>query len=290
MLERFLGLFRIGTDKGVSVTTSIEEGDGSEVSSVIAAVANDPDWGHPDGLVLVATFDPTTSPLCLASDGKRYPPRASKDWDHGPGNCSCYLLPRIWTKSMRKPNGQRVPAMRPATGDGGEQTIPYTTSAEEWLRSNPETAKSVLGEEIACSFQGKSLSGLPLPPISLSEAAERWDRAFGEPVRLFERLSREGAELYRQREDAALLDEAIRKFEACLPLMESALEGYRFLDRDDDYPRHGAPYQQLAIIYEKQGRLDESLTVCASALKAGWGGDWDKRMTRLRRKLEKQSK
>lgn len=288
MLEKILGLFGAGGHPAGGVSISVESDGDSDVSSVIAEVESDPAWHHPDGLVLVANFDPTTSPLCLASDGKRYPPGASKNWDHGPGNCSCYLWPRVWMQSMQRPDGRRAPAMRPVVGDNGDQEIPFAVSAEEWLRSNPETAKSVLGCEIYASFQGKAPIGLPLPPISLGEAAERWERAVAEPVRLFERLTSEGAQLYKQREDPASLNEAIRKFEECLPLMEPAFEGYSMLDRDG-LPRFGAPYQQLAIIYEKQGRIPEALAVCEQVMKVGWGGQWDKRIARLRRKLEKIS-
>ncbi len=289
MFERMMGLFGTKLGHAVSLSIRIEEGGASEIASAIAQVESDPAWNHPEGLVLVATLEPTTSPLCLASDGTKYPPGASKDWDHGPGNCSCYLLPRIWTQFMERPDGRIVPVMRPAVGDTGDQEIPFTVSVEEWLRSNPKTAKSVLGDEIACSFQGKTLNGLPLPPISLSEAAERWERAVAEPVRRFERLNREGAELYRKRDDPSCLGEAICKFEGCIPLIESALEGYRSLGRDD-LEVFGAPYQQLAIIYEKQGRITEALAICEQALRVGWGGEWDKRIGRLRRKLEMLSR
>lgn len=46
-------------------------------------------------------------------------------------------------------------------------------------------------------------------------------------------------------------------------------------------------YEQLAIIREKQGRLDDAIKLARNAKKAGWAGDWDKRIQRLEGKKAK---
>jgi len=47
-------------------------------------------------------------------------------------------------------------------------------------------------------------------------------------------------------------------------------------------------FKQLCIIREKQGEYAEVIELCERAKKEGWGGDWDKRILRCRKKLSKQ--
>ena len=58
-------------------------------------------------------------------------------------------------------------------------------------------------------------------------------------------------------------------------------------------------YEQLAIIYEKQGEYDLALNLCHEAKCAGWGEgvtnpssrpDWDKRIEKIRKKMDKDNK
>lgn len=51
-------------------------------------------------------------------------------------------------------------------------------------------------------------------------------------------------------------------------------------------PLH-AGFQQLAIILEKRGELEEAIKVAKQAQSQGWNGDWEKRIARCEAKLAK---
>jgi hypothetical protein len=48
-------------------------------------------------------------------------------------------------------------------------------------------------------------------------------------------------------------------------------------------------YQQLAIILEKDGILEEAVALCQQALDGGWNGDWEKRIARCRERIREAS-
>lgn len=47
-------------------------------------------------------------------------------------------------------------------------------------------------------------------------------------------------------------------------------------------------FSQLAVLLEKQGRLQEAIEVCNTAQAGGWSGDWQSRVEKLSKKLRKQ--
>jgi len=49
-------------------------------------------------------------------------------------------------------------------------------------------------------------------------------------------------------------------------------------------------YQQLAIIFEKQGKYDEAIDICNLALDNDVKGDWKKRIEKYSKKRDKSSK
>lgn len=51
-------------------------------------------------------------------------------------------------------------------------------------------------------------------------------------------------------------------------------------------PRHTG-YEQLAIIYEKQGKLEEAIAICEQGRVQGWANDFEKRLTRLNKRFTK---
>lgn len=174
VLDRWLRLFS-GSGE---VSTGIKTAASGDVERLLQEFEQDPDWSDPQGLVMVAPLDPDTNPLCLALDGDRHPSGTTKEsleLDHLKyGNCDCYLQPLKWvTERMRDPQGLDHSTKRLAVGDNGEEAVLSTVTAEQWLRANPRTAQAVLGNEIAASFLGQAPNGLPLPPISLKEAARR---------------------------------------------------------------------------------------------------------------------
>jgi tetratricopeptide (TPR) repeat protein len=96
---------------------------------------------------------------------------------------------------------------------------------------------------------------------------------------------------YRWRDvDDFALEKAI---EACRQQISIANEAATvFLDESSPgglgfLPAHHG-FKQLAIILEKDGNFEEALELCEQAKLQGWNGDWDARLTRLRKKLAKR--
>ena len=57
----------------------------------------------------------------------------------------------------------------------------------------------------------------------------------------------------------------------------------------ESLPSHHG-FKQLAIILQKRGDFDDALAFCREAKAQGWNGDWEKRIARLSKQLEKQSR
>jgi tetratricopeptide (TPR) repeat protein len=85
------------------------------------------------------------------------------------------------------------------------------------------------------------------------------------------------------------LDKAIEFCEKQIARAPKAAEAFRHEVPGCDLPKH-LGFEQLAIILEKQGRLDETIALCEQAKRQGWKSDWDKRIARCSRKKEKPSK
>lgn len=78
--------------------------------------------------------------------------------------------------------------------------------------------------------------------------------------------------------------------------IESALKQVEIADKaatafKKEYPGSPLPthkgYSQLCIILEKQEKVDESIKYAQQAKAQGWNGDWDNRITRCQKKMEK---
>lgn len=92
---------------------------------------------------------------------------------------------------------------------------------------------------------------------------------------------------YRWRNDhAGALDAAIAACQEQVRLAPKAAEMFTTSERWGWMPRHYG-YDQLAIIYEKQGKLKEAIDLCEAGKSQGWANDFDKRLTRLRKRLRK---
>jgi len=55
---------------------------------------------------------------------------------------------------------------------------------------------------------------------------------------------------------------------------------------NDGLPSHKG-YEQLAIILEKQKEYNETINLCESAMSQGWAGQWEKRIERCNKKIDK---
>lgn len=92
---------------------------------------------------------------------------------------------------------------------------------------------------------------------------------------------------YPDREtDPDALDRAIWGCERQISIQNKAAKAFR-----KEYPKSPLPshtgYEQLAVLREKQGRLDDAIKLSKDAKKAGWSGDWDARVARLEKKRAK---
>jgi tetratricopeptide (TPR) repeat protein len=95
---------------------------------------------------------------------------------------------------------------------------------------------------------------------------------------------------YENREmHTGALDKAIEFCEKQIALAPKAAEAFRQEVPGGGLPKHRG-FEQLAIILEKQGRLDETIALCEQAKRQGWKSDWDKRIGRCSRKKETSSK
>lgn len=119
------------------------------------------------------------------------------------------------------------------------------------------------------------------------------------------RLAEAAREAYRHRADPRMLAQATALCEAQVSLapqasmawyrwtLDSALHRNRFSTEVGDQPEwpevgdqlpHHYGYEQLGIIWEKQGYYEEVIALCEQGQKEGWHNDFRKRIERCRRK------
>jgi hypothetical protein len=83
------------------------------------------------------------------------------------------------------------------------------------------------------------------------------------------------------------LDEAINACQAQIQIAPQVARAMKKEYRGRPLPRH-VGFQQLTIIYDKQGRYADAIKIAQEAKRQGWNGDWDKRIERYQKKLNKQ--
>jgi hypothetical protein len=94
---------------------------------------------------------------------------------------------------------------------------------------------------------------------------------------------------YRNREtEAHALEKAIEACEQQIAISKQAANGFK-MEFWDSLPGHTG-YEQLAIIKEKQKDYRYVIKISEKALKEGWGGDWERRIERAKKKKEKEDK
>ena len=80
-----------------------------------------------------------------------------------------------------------------------------------------------------------------------------------------------------------LAEQACRDQIAIAPVAAKVLAA----QQDGQLPSHKG-YWQLAVLLEKQGRLQEAIQTCEAAHAGGWSGDWQSRVEKLSKKLHKK--
>lgn len=83
------------------------------------------------------------------------------------------------------------------------------------------------------------------------------------------------------------LDETIKACQAQIQIAPQVARAMKKEYRGRPLPRH-VGFQQLTIIYDKQGRYADAIKIAQEAKRQGWNGDWDKRIERYQKKLNKQ--
>lgn len=91
---------------------------------------------------------------------------------------------------------------------------------------------------------------------------------------------------WRNHDDFAL-DAAIEACERGIAVSREAAAALK--EQFGDTPLGHHCFTQLAIIEEKRGNFQRAIDLCNTAEADGWNGDWEKRRTRLTKKLAKQA-
>jgi len=79
--------------------------------------------------------------------------------------------------------------------------------------------------------------------------------------------------------------------DSCLKQIEIAEKSAAVFKKE--YPDSSLPvhegYSQLCIIFEKQGKFDEAIRIARQAKDQGWNDDWDNRIKRCQKKIDKSN-
>jgi len=77
--------------------------------------------------------------------------------------------------------------------------------------------------------------------------------------------------------------------DSCLKQIEIAEKSAAVFKKE--YPDSSLPvhegYSQLCIIFEKQGKFAEAIRIARQAKEQGWNDDWDRRINRCQKKIDK---
>lgn len=94
---------------------------------------------------------------------------------------------------------------------------------------------------------------------------------------------------YKDRDKPGALEKAIMACREQIEFAPIAAKEFKKEYRGVSLPSHKG-YQQLAIILEKQNKFQEVIEICRQANKQGWMGDWEYRINRCTKKLNKHHK
>jgi len=93
---------------------------------------------------------------------------------------------------------------------------------------------------------------------------------------------------YKHREiEPEALEIAIDACEKQIEIAPKAKKAFLETYKDSPMPSH-VGFKQLAIIKEKEKKYEEAINLCKEALKQGWSGDWEKRIERYSKKINRE--
>jgi len=160
---------------------------------------------------------------------------------------------------------------------GGDREKPLT---EGRIQSTTQTVSSLLS----------GLAGWFKKPADLSIARRilaKAEEVTVEPVDQHYLYQEMIQTFYRSRDlDPTALNDAVI---ACQKQISIAVKVTRLLKKE--YPGEQLPahvgYKQLAIILEKEEKYSEVIRLMKNAVAQGWNGDWEKRIARCEKKLQR---
>jgi len=134
----------------------------------------------------------------------------------------------------------------------------------------------------------KTTFGLPnLGSNSQGNAVDKPKKITGNGLDEHFKISGEIIIYYRQRDKIpGMLEKAIEACRKQIDLSSKAAQLFKDKYLNQSLPCH-AGYDQLVIIYSKQSKYKEAIDLCKQAKEQGWRGDWDRRIKRYEKKLNR---
>lgn len=187
------------------------------------------------------------------------------------GDIKRYGLEEWWSGAFTEAERKKISAIYQPLGGGANQL------AKGDAKRQPELNTALFLANLATWLNRPGLADLALKIARKAKQevvdGDEWDNHFtyGNLCKVF----------YRWRnEDPQNLDDAIWACEQDITLSKA-------LDPDfgDGVRVSHYCYKQLAIIEEKRGNFQRAIALSKEAHSQGWKGDWEKRIVRLKRKV-----
>ena len=152
---------------------------------------------------------------------------------------------------------------------------------------DPDGGPRLLLSSLATWFASPA-DDLPLARRILDEAVRRGEGTYGQILDRHFVYQHMITVYYRDRNrDPSSLALATEACESQIALGVRAAQAFLSEYPDQSLPTH-VGFKQLAIIREKQKVYAEAIRLSEEAIRQGWSGDWDKRIARCKRRMEKQ--
>jgi len=91
----------------------------------------------------------------------------------------------------------------------------------------------------------------------------------------------------KDKENNLYLDELIASCNKQINFAKKAANAFKKEYKKQPLPSH-VGYWRLAVILEKEKKYEDSIKICKQALSQEWAGDWEHRIERCQKKIEKQ--
>jgi hypothetical protein len=197
----------------------------------------------------------------------------------GEGLIGYYSLTDWWLSTFTAEERNEIQARRPSLVTGDNQDIILTEQARPGSTAGrAESSLMSLGIEF---IQSKDFG---IAERLIAKATEVGGASLLDKHFHYQQMAQA---YYRHRnDDPEALALAIDACEKQILLGPEAAKAFLAEDPEDFLPAHHG-FQQLAIIQEREKNYTEAIGLCREAIAQGWGGDWEKRITRCENRLAK---